>query len=235
MARLVFVPGLLCTSALFQPQIDTLSSLHDIHIAQTTDCETIGQMVEHMLDSISGEMIVAGLSMGGYVALEAARIAPDRISAIGLLSTSAQPDDEARKRQRHELIKLSEIGRFKGVTPRLLPRFLSAEALEDEDMCQLVMDMAAEIGQKNFTRQQHAIMARRDQCPYLPAFDKASMVLCGMADELTPPHLSEEMAELLPRAELVLLDRIGHLSSLEAPDEVTQAIIRLIDRVEANQ
>ena len=233
MAKLVFVPGLLCTDALFQPQIDALSASHSIHIAQTTDCETIDQMVEYMLDSVSGEIIVVGLSMGGYVAQEAARIAPDRISAIALLSTSAQPDDEARKRQRHELIKLSEIGRFKGVTPRLLPRFLSAEALEDEAMCQTVMDMAAEIGQKHFTSQQYAIMARRDQRPYLPSFHKPSLVLCGMADELTPPQLSEEMAGLLPRAELVLLDKIGHLSSLEAPEEVTQAIIRLIIQAEA--
>lgn len=233
MAKLVFVPGLLCTDALFQPQIDALSASHSIHIAQTTDCETIDQMVEYMLDSVSGEIIVIGLSMGGYVAQEAARIAPDRISAIALLSTSAQPDDEARKRQRHELIKLSEIGRFKGVTPRLLPRFLSAEALEDEAMCQTVMDMAAEIGEKHFTSQQYAIMARRDQRPYLPSFHKPSLVLCGMADELTPPQLSEEMAGLLPRAELVLLDKIGHLSSLEAPEEVTQAIIRLIIRAEA--
>ena len=233
MAKLVFVPGLLCTDALFQPQIDALSASHSIHIAQTTDCETIDQMVEYMLDSVSGEIIVIGLSMGGYVAQEAARIAPDRISAIALLSTSAQPDDEARKRQRHELIKLSEIGRFKGVTPRLLPRFLSAEALEDEAMCQTVMDMTAEIGQKHFTSQQYAIMARRDQRPYLPSFHKPSLVLCGMADELTPPQLSEEMAGLLPRAELVLLDKIGHLSSLEAPEEVTQAIIRLIIRAEA--
>ena len=233
MAKLVFVPGLLCTDALFQPQIDALSASHSIHIAQTTDCETIDQMVEYMLDSVSGEIIVIGLSMGGYVAQEAARIAPDRISAIALLSTSAQPDDEARKRQRHELIKLSEIGRFKGVTPRLLPRFLSAEALEDEAMCQTVMDMAAEIGQKHFTSQQYAIMARRDQRPYLPSFHKPSLVLCGMADELTPPQLSEEMAGLLPRAELVLLDKIGHLSSLESPEEVTQAIIRLIIRAEA--
>ena len=233
MAKLVFVPGLLCSDALFQPQIDALSASHSIHIAQTTDCETIDQMVEYMLDSVSGEIIVIGLSMGGYVAQEAARIAPDRISAIALLSTSAQPDDEARKRQRHELIKLSEIGRFKGVTPRLLPRFLSAEALEDEAMCQTVMDMAAEIGQKHFTSQQYAIMARRDQRPYLPSFHKPSLVLCGMADELTPPQLSEEMAGLLPRAELVLLDKIGHLSSLEAPEEVTQAIIRLIIKAEA--
>ena len=100
-------------------------------------------------------------------------------------------------------------------------------------MCQTVMDMAAEIGQKHFTSQQYAIMARRDQRPYLPSFHKPSLVLCGMADELTPPQLSEEMAGLLPRAELVLLDKIGHLSSLEAPEEVTQAIIRLIIRAEA--
>jgi len=230
MANLVFIPGLLCTKALFHPQIDALSGEHHIHIAQTTDCDTIDEMVHKMLAAVSGPLVLIGLSMGGYVAQEAARIAPTRISAIGLLSTSARPDDEERKRQRHELIKLSEIGSFKGVTPRLLPRFLSKTALQDEAMCQLVMDMAAEIGQENFTKQQHAIIARHDQRPYLPSFDKPSMVLCGMVDELTPPHLSEEMANLLPQSELVLLDEIGHLSSLEAPDKVTNAILRLINR-----
>ena len=232
MAKLVFVPGLLCTDALFQPQIDALSASHSIHIAQTTDCEMIDQMVEYMLDSVSGEIIVIGLSMGGYVAQEAARIAPDRISAIALLSTSAQPDDEARKRQRHELIKLSEIGRSKGVTPRLLPRFLSAEAQEDEAMCQTVMDMAAEIGQKHFTSQQYAIMAR-DQRPYLPSFHKPSLVLCGMADELTPPQLSEEMAgSYTRRVGSARQDRPSIQSG--SPEEVTQAIIRLIIRAEAD-
>ena len=232
MVNVVFVPGLLCTDALFHHQIDALSGDHTIHIAQTTQCDTIEEMASRMLETVSGSMVVVGLSMGGYVAQEAVRIAPERISGMALLSTSSQPDDDARKRQRHELIKLSEIGRFKGVTPRLLPRFLSEEALQDEAMCQLVMDMAAEIGQQNFTKQQYAIMTRRDQRDVLPAYDKPSLVLCGRLDALTPPELSEEMASLLPQAELVLLDGVGHLSSLEAPEDTTNAIMRLIERVQ---
>ena len=84
--------------------------------------------------------------------------------------------------------------------------------------------MGADIGQENFMRQQQAIMSRRDQRPYLASFDKPSVVICGTKDILTPPEDSREMASLLPQADLILLDEIAHMSTLEAPDDVNNAL-----------
>ena len=104
---------------------------------------------------------------------------------MGLFSTSAQADTPDKIQMRQELVRLSSVGRFKGVTPRLLPKFLSPEALKDEALTKSVMQMAAEIGQHNFALQQQAIMQRRDQRPHLAAFRRPSVVVCGELDELT--------------------------------------------------
>lgn len=235
MAKLVFIPGLLCTDILFTPQISALQDEAEITIAETTGMDSITAMAECLLDQQSGPFILAGLSMGGYVAMEAARLAPDRVVGLGLLSTAADQDTEKKKKLRTELIRLSSIGRFKGVTPRLLPQFLSPAALLDEALTTRVMEMAATVGQVNFALQQTAIMGRRDQRDMLADYPHPSLVLCGELDELTPPKKSEEMAGLLPNSELVLLPEIGHLSTLEAPQACIEALRRLLARVAASR
>lgn len=239
MAKIIFIPGLLCTAQLFHPQINALGTAHEICVADTTAMVSIEEMAQKLIDDFcvtpDEKPVLAGLSMGGYVVLEALRLAADKFSGFALLSTSSRADDEVRKKQRKELIALSEIGKFKGVTPRLLPRFLSAEALKDEALVQVVMDMAAEVGQKNFTLQQTAIMARRDHRQLLENYTHPALVCCGQLDVLTPPELSSEMAERLGNAELLLIEETGHLSTLEAAEQVNQALLRLIMRAEQYQ
>ena len=232
MPTLVFIPGLLCTSVLFEGQIPELAKTQPIFTADTTGLDSITAMAERILAQTEGPLILFGLSMGGYIAMETARLDAERVRGMGLFSTSAQADTPDKIQMRQELVRLSSVGRFKGVTPRLLPKFLSPEALKDEALTKSVMQMAAEIGQHNFALQQQAIMQRRDQRPHLAAFRRPSVVVCGELDELTPPDLSEEMAGLLPDCALSLLPGVGHLSTMEAPDACLAAMQSLIKRVE---
>lgn len=231
MPTLVFIPGLLCTSVLFQNQISELGKTHPVLTADTTSLDSITAMAERILAQTEGPLILFGLSMGGYVAMETAYLDAERVRGIGLFSTSARADTPDKIQIREELVRLSSVGKFKGVTPRLLPKFLSPQALKDEALTQSVMQMAAEIGQHNFALQQQAIMQRRDQRPHLPALRRPSVVVCGDLDELTPPDLSEEMAGLLPDCTLTLLPGVGHLSTMEAPDACLAAMQDLIKRV----
>ena len=230
MSTLVFIPGLLCTADLFQPQIDELAKGHEIKIADTTGLGSITAMAQRIQDQTDGPVILFGLSMGGYIAMETARLDAERVSGLGLFSTGARADTEERKNMRKQLVRLSAIGKFKGVTPRLLPKFLSPQALQDDRLTQTVMKMAGEIGQHNFVLQQQAIMERLDQRPYLPDYTGPSVVVCGSIDELTPPELSSEIAECLPDCELRLLPDVGHLSTMEAPQACLSAMQSLIDR-----
>ncbi len=103
--------------------------------------------------------------------------------------------------------------------------------MADEALVERVIQMAQDVGSATFVNQQKAIMARRDQTPTLQGFAGKALVLCGLEDTLTPPALSEDMTRLVPDARLVLLPDVGHLSSLEAPQPVTDAIIGLVNEV----
>ena len=231
--QVVFIPGLLLTKDLYSAQIADLPSGQSYHVADTTGTDSFEVMAARIAEQTDMDMVVVGLSMGGYVALEVARLYPGRVKGIALLSTNSMPETEERRKQRKELINLSKIGKFKGVTPRLLPRLLSEPAQKDEVLTSRVMQMAADIGQENFISQQMAIMERIDQRPNLAHITVPSLVLCGDADLLTPPFQSEETASLLPDVELKILKGIGHLSAMEAPEDVNEALQRLYQRVKA--
>ena len=230
MPTLIFIPGLLCTSVLFQAQIDAMEKTHKIMVADTTGLDSISAMSERILAQTDGPLILFGLSMGGYIAMETARLDASRVKGLGLFSTGARADSEDRRKMRTELIRLSAIGKFKGVTPRLLPKFLSPQALQNKQLTKTVMQMAEAVGQHNFVLQQKAISSRIDQRPYLPSYVGPSCVICGEIDELTPPDLSVEMADLLTNCELKLLKATGHLSTMEAPDACLAAMQSLIER-----
>ena len=119
--------------------------------------------------------------------METARLDASRVQGLGLFSTGARADSEDRRKMRTELIRLSAIGKFKGVTPRLLPKFLSPQALQNKQLTKTVMQMAEAVGQHNFVLQQKAISSRIDQRPYLPSYTSPACVVCGDIDELTPP------------------------------------------------
>ncbi len=234
----VLIPGLICTGDLFRHQLDELATLaaSDSRLANPVMADTLSHdslkaMAEAALDEVEGGLLPIGLSMGGYVTMEMARLAPDRVSGMALLSTSHKADTPERSQQRAATIKMAAGKGFRGVTRHLLGSFLSAQAMADEALVARVIQMAQDVGSATFVNQQKAIMARRDQTPTLQGFAGKALVLCGLEDTLTPPALSEDMARLVPDARLVLLPDVGHLSSLEAPQLVTDAIIDLLNEV----
>ncbi|MDC1294298.1 alpha/beta hydrolase [Candidatus Puniceispirillum sp.] len=225
----IFIPGLLCTELLFAKQRANLPN-HG-YVADTTRHDSIHEMALAALDLCDGPLVPVGLSMGGYVALEMARLAPQRMAAMALLSTNCRSDSTESQRQRQQVIAQAKHKGFQGVTRHLMPRLLSEAALQDEAIVADVLAMAAGIGRIGFVQQQAAIMGRRAQDDTLAGFTAPALVLCGNLDVLTPPKLSIEMAGLAPQAELCLLNGIGHLSSIEAPEAVTSALESLFERV----
>ncbi|WGF90147.1 alpha/beta fold hydrolase [Marinivivus vitaminiproducens] len=217
---LVLLPGLLCDERLWAPQRDALSGVETI-VPRLDQDVTVGHMAEHVLDGAPQRFALAGLSMGGYVALEIMRRAPERVERLALLDTQARADTDEARRRRRGLIALSEQGTFRGVTPRLLPMLIHERRQADKDLTGLIMAMADSIGQAGFVRQQQAIMARPDSRPDLGAIAVPTLVLAGKDDVLTPIEVQVEMAAAIPDADLVLLGDCGHLSTLERPDAVT--------------
>ncbi|MSO76810.1 MAG: alpha/beta fold hydrolase [Alphaproteobacteria bacterium] len=223
---LLLLPGLLCDARLWVPQRAALGDLAEIVVADLTQQESMRAMAEAALALVPGErqVAVAGLSMGGYVAMEIACTWPERVSRLALLDTRAQPDSPVAAAARRDLLGLARQGRFKGVTRRLLPTLIHPSRLADVALTQLVMAMAEAVGREGFFRQMRAIMARADRRPALAAICCPTLVLCGREDARTPPADSEEIAALIPGAKLALIETCGHLTSLEQPGPVNEAL-----------
>lgn len=221
---LVLLPGLLCDDRLWKPQVEALSDIADILIADMTRDETMSGMAARALANAPESFALAGLSMGGYAAFEIMRSAPERVSRLALLDTGARADTPEQTTRRKDLINLAERGEFKAVSPRLLPLFVHEDRLSDAPLVEDIAEMANGVGKDAFLRQQKAIMARPDSRPGLSAIGCPTLVLCGRQDVLTPPELSEEIAGMIPGADLVLIDDCGHLATMELPDAVNAAL-----------
>lgn len=222
---LVLLPGLLCDAALWRHQTDTLADLADMTIADVTQEDQAGPMAQRILAQTPEEFALAGLSMGGYLAFEILRQAPDRVTRLALLDTSARADTREKTKLRQDLIDLAQTGEFKGVTPRLLPRLIHPARMGDAALVGSVLAMAERVGRDAFVRQERLLMLRPDSRHDLSLIHCPTLVLCGRQDGLTPLAESEEMAEKIPRAKLVVIEDCGHLSAMERPRAVS-AVLR---------
>jgi len=228
MANLLLLPGLLCDARLWRDVIAALPPGTTSIAADLSQDENIAGMAARALTLVDGPVVVAGLSMGGYVALEIARTRPDRLAGLCLLDTSARPDSVAQAKRRRLAMAASSVGRFRGISRRLLKQLLHPDNLTDSALCADVLAMAGRFDRASYLHQQRAILARPDQRDWLPRLRVPSLVISGAADIVTPPVLGEELATLIPGARFCLVPGAGHLPPMERPAVVTRLIAGLL-------
>lgn len=219
---LVLVPGLRCDAYLWQAVIARLETTAPV-VADVSLDNSVARMASRILAAAPPRFALAGLSMGGYVALEIIRQAPDRITHLALLDTNARPDSEEKKAARRAEMELVRQGKAALVSRLGLPNLLAPANL-DGPIAEAVHEMTIRVADAIYLRQQEAIMARPDSRPFLKQIGVPTLVGVGAEDKLIPPALSEEMAAAIPDAELVVFPNAGHIPTLEAPDAVASAM-----------
>jgi pimeloyl-ACP methyl ester carboxylesterase len=225
---LLLLPGLLNDARLWTAQAAALSDLAagsagDVSIGDLTAFESMGELADSVLKQAPARFALAGLSMGGYVALEIMRRAPERVTALALLDTQARPDSPKATEGRRAMMARSESD-FEGVIETLLGHMVLPAHAADPAIGGLFAAMARDVGAAAFRRQQAAIMGRVDSRPFLSRIACPTLVLCGRQDAITPPELHEEMAAAIPGAKLVVVEECGHLSAIERPEAVSAAL-----------
>lgn len=229
--HLVLLPGLVNDSRVWQHQVAGLADIAQVSVGDLTKGHTIAEMASDILACAPpGPFALAGLSMGGYVALEIMREAPERILALALLDTSARPDSLIALDMRSEAIEQAE-GNYQAVIEGLMPKQLHPLHMEDAELVSMITDMAMSLGNKIFIRQQRAIAERIDSIPSLALIKCPTLVLCGRDDAITPIGLHQEMVAAIEGAGLIIVSDCGHLSALEQPLRINEALTQWLTKI----
>ena len=231
---LVLLPGLACDARLWQAQLPVLPTALDPIVSDAaTRYGTIPAMAAAVLREHAGPLILCGASMGGMIAMEAARQAPERTVGLALLGTNAQPESAETFALREAAIELFERGDVRDVIePNIAFAFHPAQAA-DRELTQRYLEIVLDAGAVQLIRQNRAVMQRPDARTHLPSVRCPVLVMCGDSDTLTPPACSREIAALVPHAELVWVPQCGHMLTMEKPALVNATLVDWLRRVSA--
>lgn len=225
MPNLVLLPGLACDERLWEAQLPALPSVFQPRVsnAQTRN-DSIEGMAAAVLREHDGPLVLCGASMGGMVAMEAARQAPERIAGLALLGTSARPETPDMFALREGAIEYFERGELRDVIePNVYFAFHPTQAA-DPVLVQRYLDIVLGAGAAQLISQNRAVMRRPDARLHLPSLRAPVLLMCGDDDRLAPPECTREMAALLPQAEVVWVPQCGHMLTMEKPDLVNAAL-----------
>jgi pimeloyl-ACP methyl ester carboxylesterase len=218
MPSLVLLPGLACDERLWEAQLPALPPtlavrVTDVHMRH----DRIEAMAAALLSEHEGPLILCGASMGGMIAMEAARQAPGRIAGLALLGTNARAETPEMYRLREAAIELFERGEARDMIEFNAGFAFHPTQAADPVLVRRYVDLVMDAGTGQLIRQNRAIMQRPDARDHLPNLRCPVLVLCGDTDRLTPPDCSQEIATLVPHAELVWVEQCGHMLTMEKP------------------
>jgi pimeloyl-ACP methyl ester carboxylesterase len=221
----VLIPGLTCTPRLYADQIPALWQFGPVTVADHRRDDSMEGIARRILAATPPRFALAGLSMGGFIAFEIIRQAPERVAKLALLDTGARPDAPEQTERRRMLMGLAKEGRYAEIPELAFPLYVHRNRHGDEALKRILREMAEATGVDAYLRQQQAILSRPDSRPSLAAISCPTLVLVGDSDEATPPELAREMAAGIRGSHLVVIPESGHLSTLEQPAAVTMALV----------
>jgi pimeloyl-ACP methyl ester carboxylesterase len=224
----VMIPGLLCSARLYAQQLPALWPLGPVTIAAHTRDDSMAGIARRILADAPPRFALVGLSMGGYISFELLRQAPERIVRLALLDTAARPDTPEASEARRTQVALAAGGRFEEVIDGLYTRLVHPLRRDDPGLRELNRVMGREVGVAGYCNQQQANINRPDSRPQLGGIRCPTLVLVGDSDQLTPPDRAAEMANGIRGATLVTVPECGHLSTLERPEVVNAALLKLL-------
>jgi pimeloyl-ACP methyl ester carboxylesterase len=232
MSQLILIPGLAGDAVMWRPQLAALppewnAVVTEVHMHH----DDIAAMAAALLAGHDGPLVLCGASMGGIIAMEAARQAPERLRGLALLGTNARPETREMRALREAAIDLFAQGREAEVIEPNVSLAFHPEQAADPALVQAYLDFVLGAGAEQLIRQNRAIIGRPDARMHLPQLRCPTLVMCGEADQLTPPECSREIASLVPGARLVMVPRCGHMLTMEKPQVVNAALIEWLERL----
>lgn len=233
MATIVLIPGLLCDETVWKPLLTKLRGA--VSVADLCSQDSLTQMAEDLLRDHPGELIVAGHSMGARVAMEMARLAPERITRLALLDTGIHPLKAGEKAKRDEIVEFAHANGMKALAERWLPGMVHAPNRENQTLMQSLTDMVLAKDPDLHQRQITALVNRVDASAYLASISCPVMLMVGEQDQWSPIAQHEDMLRLLPNARLEIIADAGHFAPVEQPEKVARLLAEFLTQTNASQ
>lgn len=229
MTPLVLLPGMMCDGRLYAPQVAAISGRRAVHLAPIGGHDTMAALAADVLAHAPPRFALAGLSMGGIVAMEVLRQAPGRVERLALLDTNPRAEaPEAQARRGPQIEKARAGGLAEVMRDEMKPNYL-AGGPRRSDILDLCMAMATDLGPAVFERQSRALAARPDSQATLAAFRGPALVLMGAEDRLCPRDRHDLMHALIAGSRLAIIAGAGHLPTLEQPERTSAELIRWLE------
>jgi pimeloyl-ACP methyl ester carboxylesterase len=219
---LVLLPGMMCDARMYAPQIEALKDIAECQVGYLGGADNIADIAKQVLLNAPEKFALAGLSMGGIVAMEVARQAPQRVTRLALMDTNPWVEEDDVKATRNRQIYAAEAGQLEQLLREtMVPRYLANPYSLLTELC---VQMGLTLGKDVFIRQSLALQTRHDQKVTLTNFNKPCLVLMGEEDELCPIDRHECMVALLPQVAFVKIANAGHIPTLEKPAATNAAL-----------
>ena len=229
MTPLVLLPGMTCDARLFAPQINAFSGQRPLLLSPIGGHDSMTALAAAVLETAPPLFNLAGLSMGGIVAMEILRRAPERVARLALIDTNPLAEDADRRRLREAQIERVDGGELTTVMrDEMKPHYL-VDGPRKRDILELCMAMALDLGADVFVRQSRALLSRPDQTATLRGTRTPTLIMCGAEDALCPPERHRLMQELVPGSSLEIVTGAGHLPTLEQPQATNTALARWME------
>ena len=227
---ILLIPGLAGSPRIYAPVMSAIWRFGPVMVASHFRDDNMDAIARRILAEAPPRFVLAGHSMGGYIAFEIMRQAPDRIMKLALINTQARPDTPEATARRRGQIARARTGEYHTVLDELFPGFVHPSRRDDASLRQLVHEMGDDIGADAFVRQQNAIIGRADSRSTLARINCPTLVLTGDEDNTISNSLSVEMADSIRAAKLRILPDCGHLPQVEQPQATAEAIVEWLRR-----
>ena len=221
----LLIPGLNSTPDVFRHLLPALWPLGPVTVANHIDGDGIGGIAAGILSDAPPRFALLGFSMGGYLAFEILRRAPERVAKLCLLDTTARPDSPEATAKRRDRIGIARNGGFAKTLDGAFDDAVHPDHRGRADLRALSKGMSLAVGAQTYIRHQEAIIARPDSRPALAKIAVPTAIIVGDSDKITPPEAAYEMADAVPGATLTVIERAGHMALLEQPEAVTGAVV----------
>jgi len=234
-AHLALLSGLLCDDFMWQAVVPKLQPPVQVKTFSFAGFHSLTEMAAHVLHNMPTHFSLVGHSMGGRVAIEMYRQAPDRITHLGLLNTGAHPCRESEVVGRQHLLDLARDKGMAAVVDEWLPPMMSARGIEDKNLMRALAEMVLRHSVSDFSGEIQALLKRPNAESTLPNIAVPTLLLSGSEDNWSPLGQHRDMQSLLSdsaRADSLLIELagVGHMSPVEAPDQIAEAIGELLSR-----